>query len=166
MVGNTCVQFLPRFHVHHIYVPRRDAIRSQVSHGFHIVDNFTDAFGAIAMVLGTFLGTIAVCFFTVILLWFSTDFGNLMIYGFGIQLLHWDSITNFILTYLPPLAKIKALITNYIDYNMFQQILEFGENAGSSKVYTKWYLNALFIAGYFVALILAGWGVFRSKEFN
>jgi len=123
-------------------------------------------FGTIALVLGTFLRATAVGFFTFILLVFSADWGSMAIYVVGHELLKWENLTDFILKYLPPLAKIKVLVGAFINYNLFTNLTDLFQSMDIYKVYTKWWLNALFVAAYFLVLIVAGWGIFRRKEFN
>ena len=122
-------------------------------------------FGTLVFVLGTLFRNIGVGFIAIVALFFSTTAGNAIIFGIG-ELLKWDDLTNFVLTYLPPLAKIKVLVTAFIDFNLFEMIIGLMMDAGFSKVYEEWWQNALFVAAYFAALILIGWGVFRQKEFN
>ena len=123
-------------------------------------------FGMLALVLGTFLRTTAVGFFTVVLLFFGSDIGNLFIYGIGVELLGWETITNFILTYLPPLPKIMVLVGAYIEYTLFEGLSEMFHEMDALKVYSKWWLNALWVGGYFIGMIFIGWVIFRRKEFN
>jgi len=123
-------------------------------------------FGTIALVLGTFLRTIAVGFFTMVALFFSADAGSAIVYAIGNSLLHWDKLTDFILKYLPPLTKIKVLVGGFISYNLFKGLTDLFQTMDVYKVYNKWWLNALFVAAYFIVLIFAGWGIFRKKEFN
>ena len=123
-------------------------------------------FGTIALVLGTFLRTTAVSFFTIVLLFFSADVGSMTIYGVGHELLKWETLTDILLKYLPPLAKIKLLVGAFINYNLFTGLTDLFQTMNVYKIYNKWWLNALFVAAYFLVLIVAGWGIFRKKEFN
>ena len=123
-------------------------------------------FGTIGLVLGTFLRATAVGFFTMVLLFFSSDPGGIAIYGVGHELLKWEKLTDFVLKYLPPLAKIKVLVGAFINYNLFTGLTDLFESMDIVKVYSKWWLNALFVAAYFIVLIAAGWSIFRKKEFN
>ncbi len=123
-------------------------------------------FGTLTLVLGTFLRTTAVGFFTIVLLFFSSDIGNMIVYGIGVQLLGWDTVTNFILTYLPPLPKVMVLVGAYIEYTLFEGLTQMFNEMDALKVYNTWWLNAIWVAGYFAVLIIVGWLVFRQKEFN
>jgi ABC-type transport system involved in multi-copper enzyme maturation permease subunit len=123
-------------------------------------------FGTLAFVLGTYFRSTAVGFFSIVLLFFSTDGGNTMIYLVGNMWLKWEKITDFVLGYLPPLPKIKALVGIYIDSSFFTMLFDAMEDFGYMKIYYDWWANALFVAGYIIVMIVVGWAIFRQREFN